>query len=224
MRIKTLLWAALAFAVLAPVAPLAPAHAGVVIGTDSYIITEGTFVGEQLFTLAGALDVTADLNGVTGAVGTITLADPNVPGSRDTFTGNIRGQHLTGVPVLRFTDAPAPVADMADAVMLNLAAFNSVNRSSPRFGDANTFLQNGISAQLFAAQAILADPTLDPSVVSNLIALLTKSTNLDAVAVARVQARNKLNSIREIKTAQQAKRQAMLAIIAATVLVPTPGG
>src|SRR5262245_9305489 len=97
MRIKTLLWAALLFGVLAP---LSPAHAGP-IGTDTFIITEGKFIGEQLFTVAGETAVTADLNPDTGAVGDITPADPGLPGSRDTFTGNIRGTNVAGLPVLR---------------------------------------------------------------------------------------------------------------------------
>src|SRR6185369_15500227 len=120
------------------------------------------------------------------AVGDITLADPGLPGSRDTFTGSIRGRSVTEVPVVGRFDAPEALVDMSDGIMNNLHAFNLVNRGSPNFRDANTEIQHGITAQLNAATAILNDFTLDPVVQDQIRQLIARSSNLDFTALNTV--------------------------------------
>src|SRR5215212_7924182 len=125
MRVRIFAWAfllALTFVGL----PALPGEAGP-LPDETWIITAGPFIGEQLFATSGGGDVGP--NEDTGAEGQI-LVDPGIPGV-GTFSGTMRigtpfAVPVRNVPVVNEAFASAPVIDQSDAVMSNLRAYNAV--------------------------------------------------------------------------------------------------
>ena len=215
MRVRTFVWAlllALAFVGL----PAAPGQAGP-LPSDTWIITAGPFIGEQLFTTSPEGEVGP--NEDTGSEGQI-LIDPGIPGV-GVYSGSMRTGTpwfvlVRNVPVINREFASAPVIDQSDAIMNNLRAYNAVigetGGAADEIIEATQAMTRAINGVNNAADAGAITQTR----ARQINALIRNAIQLDnRVLFGGLYRRGQIKNA--IVAAQQAKRRAMQAIVSANI-------
>jgi hypothetical protein len=215
MQRRTPFWTALVIGALGLVCA-SPARAQV--GTDTWIIVQGKFIGEQLITVAGMRDVPASLNRETSASGRL-VADP-IAGQPNTFVGRIRGESARGTVIL-FNDATTAVQQLSAAVMSNLRAWNDVRTGGAvGLGLAQTEVTEVLADLATALDAInqdLLDLRIPEDVAARLRSGVQRSQVRETAVLSQLQnARpSQVQILRAIMTAQQSTRNALAAVVAA---------
>jgi hypothetical protein len=208
--------------ILAALQGMLPTRASAQIpGTDAFIIVQGKFVGERLFTLPGDTSVPADLNLDTRASGRLVIAVQQ----QTQFVGRIRGESTRAV-VVALANASPLWQSLSTAVMANLTAFNAVDvgkGAQPDFAKAVDDLNAAASALQFAQGDVNNDVqlgTITPETGDKLQTMIQRSAarvddTLGLIGSAPAGHPNAKRVLAAIRNAQVATRATVAAAIKA---------